>query len=75
MIIPPDGLHELTADSKINASWEFFIFLRDHGRAATEKWLKANKKMIGVDSTLDIVKTFLTKTDHATSTGTKVVKK
>lgn len=75
MIIPPDGVHEMTADSKMNASWEFFSLLHQLGRDETEKWLKENKKMIGVDSTLDIAKTFLTKNQRATHTGTNVVKK
>lgn len=75
MIAPPDGLHEMTADSKMNATWEFFTFLHQLGRQEMEKWLKANKKMIGVDSTLDIAKTFLTKPHHATHTGTTIVKK
>lgn len=44
MIAPPDGLHEMTADSKMNASWEFFTFLHQLGRNETETWLKANKK-------------------------------
>lgn len=75
MIAPPDGVHEMTADSKMNASWEFFTFLHALGRAETEIWLKANKKMIGVDSTLDIAKTFLSKPARANRTGTNVVKK
>lgn len=75
MIIPPDGLHNMSADTKMNADWDFFITLRDIGRAETETWLKENKKMIGVDSTLDIAKTFLAKPKHASKTGTKIVKK
>lgn len=75
MITPPEGTHELTADSKLNTSWEFFKFLHQLGRDETERWLKANKSMIGVDSTLDIAKTFLTKPRRATHTGTPTVKK
>jgi hypothetical protein len=40
-----------------------------------ETWLIENKKMIGVDSTLDIAKTFLTKPTRATRTGTTIVEK
>lgn len=75
MITPPEGLHELTADSKLNTSWEFFTMLHQLGREETERWLKANKSMIGVDSTLDIAKTFLTKPKRASHTGTANVKK
>ena len=75
MIAPPEGLHEMTAESKMNASWEFFTFLHQIGRNETEHWLRENKKMIGVDSTLDIAKTFLTKPTRASHTGTNVVKK
>lgn len=75
MIAPPVGLQEMTADSKMNVTWEFFTFLHQLGRDETETWLKENKKMIGVDSTLDIAKTFLSKPSRATHTGTHVVKK
>lgn len=75
MITPPPGLHELTADSKLNANWEFFTFLHQLGRTEMEDWLKTHKSMIGVDSTLDIAKTFLSKPARATHTGTTVVKK
>lgn len=75
MIAPPDGVQGLTANTKMNASWEFFRFLHELGRHEMEAWLKANKKMIGVDSTLDIAKTFLAKPTRASRTGTKIVKK
>jgi NTE family protein len=75
MIAPPDGVHEMTADSKLNASWQFFTFLHQLGREEAEGWLKKNKKMIGVDSTFDIAKTFLTKPTRAHRTGTQIVQK
>ena len=75
MITPPDGIEEMTADSKLNTSWEFFTMLHQLGRDETEHWLKAHKKDIGVDSTFDIAKTFLSKPQRATRTGTESIKK
>ena len=72
MIAPPEDLHALSASSKLNPSWEFFTFLHAQGRAEMERWLKANKAMLGVDSTLDIETTFLTKPKRAPKNAPKV---
>ena len=76
-VLPPEGLHEMNAASKMNASWEFFQALYVVGRDQMDAWLKANKHSIGKRSTLDIKEHFLKK--HATKApsesatqGTKV---
>jgi len=50
---------ELGATSKLNADWDFLLFLRDAGRAAAERWLTANFQRIGKESTIDIHETYL----------------
>ncbi len=52
-------MHHLNASSKVNTDWNFFIHLRDIGRAAADEWLAKNKAHLGVKSTLDIRKKFL----------------
>lgn len=52
-------MSELGATSKLNADWEFLLFLRDAGRAAAERWLEANFNRIGKESTIDIHETYL----------------
>lgn len=71
-VAPADELQELTASSKLNPSWEFFTFLHAQGRAEMERWLSQHKKMLGVDSTLDIEKTFLIKPRRAPRSAPKV---
>ena len=74
MIEPPPELQVLNASSKMNANWEFFVFLKEMGREEMDKWLKKHKKMIGVNSTMDITKTFLDKPHHAPSLPRKQAK-
>lgn len=50
---------ELGATSKLNADWDFLLFLRDAGREAAERWLTANFSRIGKESTMDIHQTYL----------------
>jgi len=59
LIYSQEEMHHLNASSKMNADWNFFIHLRDIGREAADSWLKQNKAMLGVKSTLDIRKKFL----------------
>jgi NTE family protein len=66
MVNPPGDLHEMTASSKLNASWDFFTFLHKIGRERMEHWIKSHKSSIGKASTLDIAKTFLTHHEHIT---------
>ncbi len=74
MVEPPPELQALNASSKMNANWEFFVFLKEIGRTEMDKWLKKHKKMIGVNSTMDITKTFLTKPHHAPRVPEKTAK-
>ena len=60
-VIPPVGLHQMNAASKMNASWEFFQFLHGVGREQMDVWLKNFKSSIGKRSTLDIEEHFLKK--------------
>ena len=64
-VMPPVGLHEMNASSKMNASWEFFTALHQVGRDQMEEWLKTHKKDLGKRPTLDIQGNFLAKTPHA----------
>ncbi len=60
-VMPPTGSQEMTADSKTNASWEFFQELHQMGRTQMDGWLKDCKRYIGQRGTLDIHKHFLEK--------------
>jgi NTE family protein len=66
-VIPPQGLHEMNASSKMNASWDFFQLLHSIGRDEMEKWLKKNKKAIGHHATVDIDTHFLAKPKQASA--------
>lgn len=59
LIYSPEELKSLNASSKLNADWDFFTYLRDIGRAATDQWLAENKNHIGVRSTVDVREKFL----------------
>jgi NTE family protein len=59
LVYSPDEMAHLNASSKMNADWDFFLYLREIGRAAADKWLRKNKAQIGVKSTLDIRDKFL----------------
>jgi NTE family protein len=73
-VMPPVGLHEMNAASKMNASWEFFQDLRQVGRNSMEEWLKKHKHDIGKHNTVDIAKDFLVKPKHSTGApNTKVM--
>ena len=58
-VMPPPDLQEMNASSKMNASWDFFQLLHSIGRTQMETWLKANKKHIGKESSMDIEEQFL----------------
>lgn len=59
IISQDNAISGLNASSKLNTNWDFFIFLRDQGRLATEDWLKKHKKNISVKSSTNIYETFL----------------
>jgi NTE family protein len=49
----------LSPTSKYNADWDFLIFLRDQGRKCADDWLAKNFVKLGVESSVDIDKTYL----------------
>jgi len=59
LIYSPDTMHNLDASSKMNASWEFFLYLHKLGYEAANQWLKETWKDIGECSSLDIREKFL----------------
>lgn len=62
-VMPPPDLREMTAASKMNASWDFFQGLHAIGYKQMDGWLKQNKHYIGKQSSLDIEQQFLAKTN------------
>jgi len=64
MIEAPAEMHELTASSKLNADWDFFLFLHGLGAEAMDNWLKAHKKSIGHATSFDVESIFLHKSRH-----------
>jgi NTE family protein len=48
------ALDALEASTKLNAEWDFLIYMRDLGRAEAERWLEAHFADIGERSTLDL---------------------
>jgi NTE family protein len=51
-----EELSDLSASSKLNAEWDFFTYLRDHGRHAAKIWLETNFDAIGNKTTIDLLK-------------------
>jgi NTE family protein len=47
-------IHGLTADSKLDSDYDFFVLLRDAGRRAARQFLDAHFDDIGVRSTFDL---------------------
>ncbi len=54
-----DQMRRLSTSSKLNASWEFLIWLRDLGRARAQAFLDDHYATIGHSSSTDIVERFL----------------
>lgn len=52
-------MSKLSVESKFNTDWDFLCELRDEGRKATTKWLKANYDIVGKDSSIDIANEYL----------------
>jgi NTE family protein len=52
--IASDVMVELGYSSKLLAEWNFFLMLRDTGRAAAEAFITAHGTDIGQRSTLDL---------------------
>ena len=64
LIASTEEMQGLNASSKLNASWEFFSYLKDMGRTAADKWIKENFHMLGVASSVDIEQAFLAQVKH-----------
>ncbi len=54
------ALADLSAASKFFSEWEFLTMLRDRGRDYAQKWLDENFASVGVRSTVDLRREFLT---------------
>jgi NTE family protein len=59
LIYASSEMHHLNASSKMNAEWDFFMFLKNIGRQHADEWLKAHWNDIGKRGTLDIREKFL----------------
>ncbi len=59
LIYAADEMHQLNASSKMNADWDFFIYLKNIGRQNADAWLSAHWNDLGKKSTLDIRSKFL----------------
>ena len=52
--ISSEALLDLGYSSKLNAEWDFLVYLRDEGRRCAERFIQAHGHDIGRRSTLDI---------------------
>jgi NTE family protein len=52
-IADEDFMQRLSANSKLNADWEFLVHLRDVGRAKAASWLEENFANLGKRSSTD----------------------
>lgn len=59
LIYEADEMRRLNASSKMNADWDFFMYLRDIGRDCADKWLSENWNSIGEKSSINIHDKFL----------------
>jgi len=59
LIYAADHLKSLNASSKMNADWDFFLYLKNIGRLTAEHWLNTHWKDVGHKSTVDINEKFL----------------
>jgi len=59
LISAEDEMRALGASSKLNASMDFLLHLKEIGRNAASAWLMQNWQMIGGGSSVNIRKMFL----------------
>lgn len=59
LIYAAEQMKNLNASSKMNADWDFFIYLKEIGRAMADNWLKTDWKDVGIKSTINISEKFL----------------
>jgi NTE family protein len=69
LIYAANALQKLNASSKMNADWDFFLFLKNIGRETADKWLKREWKNIGVRATVNIREKFLSGAPHKKPKG------
>lgn len=50
---------DLNFSSKLNTDWDFLIHLFEEGRKAGDKWMDENYARVGIESTADIEKDFV----------------
>jgi len=62
-------MRELNASSKMNADWDFFLYLKEIGRKSAQEWLKRHWGNVGVNSTIDIREKFLCGPGKGPDTG------
>lgn len=58
-IADEETMRTLSSATKLNPAWTMLKDLRDAGRAAADRWLKAHKDDIGVRNTVDIRERYL----------------
>ncbi|MCW8399551.1 patatin-like phospholipase family protein [Legionella sp. PATHC038] len=54
-----DEMTKHDVSTKLNADWNFLVYLRDRGRLIAKKWCQDNFSKIGKESSVDIRKEFL----------------
>ena len=54
MLKPHTLVRLMSASSRLDTGWEFFLSLRDAGRVTAQRWLATNYDAIGVRATLDL---------------------
>ncbi len=59
MIEAEDVLSGLTYSSKLNAGWEFLVWLRDLGRERAGAWLDGDAAWLGKRATVDVERLFI----------------
>ena len=52
-------MRELGVSSKLNADWDFLLYLRDAGRTRAKAWIEASFDRLGQESTIDIRRQYL----------------
>jgi NTE family protein len=69
LIYAANEMQKLNASSKMNADWDFFLFLKEIGRTCADNWLKHEWKNIGLRSTVNIREKFLSGVEHKKPKG------
>jgi NTE family protein len=54
-----DAISKLPHSSKLNADWEFVLYLHAIGRRCAENWLASNSNRLGIESSIDLETKYL----------------